>query len=61
MDTIELLKSKGLKKTAQRIMLIDILQEKGIALTETDIKTEMGKLYHFLSHGPGSPSRRNHS
>lgn len=49
MDTIELLKSKGLKKTAQRIMLIDILQEKGIALTETDIKTEMGKLYDRIT------------
>ena len=45
MDAVEILKSKGLKKTAQRIVLINILQKKNRTLTESDIKTEMGELY----------------
>lgn len=49
MNTTEVLKSKGLKKTAQRIMLINILQKKAIALTENDIKTEMGELYDRIT------------
>lgn len=49
MNAIELLKSKGLKKTAQRIMLINILQKAAIALTESDIKIEMGELYDRIT------------
>ncbi len=49
MNAIELLKSKGLKKTAQRIMLINILQKALIALTESDIKMEMGDLYDRIT------------
>ncbi len=49
MNAIELLKSKGLKKTAQRIMLINILQKAPIALTESDIKMEMGDLYDRIT------------
>ncbi len=49
MNAIELLKSKGLKKTAQRIMLINILQKAPIALMESDIKTEMGDLYDRIT------------
>jgi len=45
MNAVELLKSKGLKKTAQRVLLINILQKRAIALTEDDIKAEMGELY----------------
>lgn len=49
MGTIDLLKSKGLKKTAQRILLINILQKKEVALTEEDIKVEMGDLYDRIT------------
>lgn len=49
MNAIELLKSQGLKKTAQRIMLINILQKKAVALTEEDIKQEMGDLYDRIT------------
>lgn len=49
MNAIELLKSKGLKKTAQRIMLINILQKAPIALTESDVKLEMGDLYDRIT------------
>ena len=49
MNAIELLRERGLKKTAQRIMIINILQKKGIALTENDIKSEMGELYDRIT------------
>ena len=49
MNAIELLKNKGLKKTAQRIMLINILQEKTVALTEDDIKQDMGEVYDRIT------------
>ena len=49
MNAIELLKSKGLKKTAQRIMLINLLKSNKIALTEDDIKNEMGDLYDRIT------------
>lgn len=49
MNTAELLKNKGIKKTAQRIMLIGILQKKAMPLTENDIKTEMGELYDRIT------------
>lgn len=49
MNAIELLKSKGLKKTAQRVMLINILQKQAVALTEDDIKREMGDLYDRIT------------
>ncbi|MDR2038488.1 MAG: transcriptional repressor [Bacteroidales bacterium] len=49
MNAIELLRSKGLKKTAQRIMLINILQKKAVTLTEDDIKQEMGDLYDRIT------------
>jgi len=49
MNAVELLKSKGLKKTVQRIMLIDLLKKYKIALTEDDIKNEMGDLYDRIT------------
>ncbi|MDR2954293.1 MAG: transcriptional repressor [Prevotella sp.] len=49
MNAIELLKSKGLKKTAQRIIFINILQKNVVALTEDDIKHEMGDLYDRIT------------
>lgn len=45
MDVVELLRSKGLRKTPQRVMLIDILYRSGTALTEEDVKSEMGEFY----------------
>ncbi len=49
MNAIELLKSRGLKKTAQRVMLINVLQKKTVAQTEEDIKQEMGDLYDRIT------------
>ena len=49
MDVVEMLRNKGLKKTAQRIMLINILQKKNIALAENDIRSEMGELYDRIT------------
>ena len=49
MNAIDLLRNKGLKKTAQRVMLINILQKKSISLTEGDIKLEMGDLYDRIT------------
>ena len=49
MDALNLLKGKGLKKTAQRIMLINILQTKGISLSENEIKTSMGAMYDRIT------------
>ncbi|MDR1182008.1 MAG: transcriptional repressor [Bacteroidales bacterium] len=49
MNVVDILKNKGLKKTAQRIMLIKLLQKTGISLTEGEIKTEMGDLYDRIT------------
>jgi Fur family ferric uptake transcriptional regulator len=49
MDALNLLKSKGLKKTAQRIMLINILKAKGISLSENEIKASMGAMYDRIT------------
>jgi len=49
MDALNLLKSKGLKRTAQRIMLINILQTKGTSLSENEIKTSMGEMYDRIT------------
>lgn len=49
MNAAELLKSKELKKTAQRILLINILKKKAVALTENDIKEGMGDLYDRIT------------
>ncbi|MDR2621352.1 MAG: transcriptional repressor [Dysgonamonadaceae bacterium] len=49
MDALNLLKSKGLKKTAQRIMLINILQKNGISLSENEIRTGMGTMYDRIT------------
>ncbi|GHU80411.1 hypothetical protein FACS1894145_6770 [Bacteroidia bacterium] len=49
MDALNLLKSKGLKKTAQRIMLINILQAKGISQSENEIKVNMGAMYDRIT------------
>ncbi len=49
MNAIDLLRNKGLKKTAQRVMLINILQKRSISLTESDIKMEMGDLYDRIT------------
>ncbi|MCD8264333.1 MAG: transcriptional repressor [Tannerellaceae bacterium] len=45
MNAADILKSKGLKKTAQQILLINILQNSDISLTENDIKAAMGEMY----------------
>jgi Fur family ferric uptake transcriptional regulator len=49
MNAVDILKEKGLKKTAQRIMLINLLQKTGISLTEGEIKSEMGDLYDRIT------------
>ncbi|MDR1154411.1 MAG: transcriptional repressor [Bacteroidales bacterium] len=49
MNVVDILKSKGLKKTAQRIMLIHLLQKTGVSLTESEIKSEMGDLYDRIT------------
>jgi Fur family ferric uptake transcriptional regulator len=49
MDALNLLKKKGLKKTAQRIMLINILQRKGISLSENEIRMNMGAMYDRIT------------
>mgnify|MGYP002230101877 CR=1 FL=1 len=41
MSAIDILREKGLKKSAQRISIINILLDKQIPLTESDIKAEM--------------------
>lgn len=49
MNAIDILKNKGLKKTAHRIMLISTLQKRGVSLTEGEIKSEMGDLYDRIT------------
>ena len=49
MDAIDLLREKGLKKTAQRVMLISLLQRQEVALAEEDIKQDMGVLYDRIT------------
>ncbi|MDR1097044.1 MAG: transcriptional repressor [Tannerella sp.] len=49
MNAVDILKNKGLKKTAQRIMLVSLLQKAGIALTEGEIKSEMGDIYDRIT------------
>lgn len=45
MNATDILKIKGIKKTVQRVMIITILQKSEAALTEEDIKQEMGDIY----------------
>ena len=45
MSAIDILRGKGLKKSAQRIAIISILLDKQIPLTESNIKEEMGDMY----------------
>jgi Fur family ferric uptake transcriptional regulator len=49
MDALNILRSKGLKKTAQRIMIINILQAKGSSLSENEIRTDMGAMYDRIT------------
>lgn len=49
MSAIDILRGKGLKKSAQRIAIINILQDKQIPLTESDIKLEMGDMYDRIT------------
>ena len=49
MNAVDILKNKGLKKTAQRIMLINLLQKMGVSLTESEIKSEMGDMYDRIT------------
>ncbi len=49
MSAIDILREKGLKKSAQRIAIISILQDKQIPLTESDIKEEMGDMYDRIT------------
>lgn len=49
MSVIDILKEKGLKKSAQRVTLLSILQEKRIPLTESEIKEKMGDMYDRIT------------
>lgn len=49
MGIIDILKEKGLKKSAQRVAILSILQAKKMPLTENDIKTEMGDMYDRIT------------
>ena len=49
MSAIDILREKGLKKSAQRISIINILLDKQIPLTESDIKAEMGDMYDRIT------------
>lgn len=49
MNVVELLKNKGLKKTAQRVLLLNILKTRAVAMTEEDIKIEMGDVYDRIT------------
>ncbi|MCK9449233.1 MAG: transcriptional repressor [Bacteroidales bacterium] len=49
MNAIDRLKNKGIKKTAHRLMFINILQKSAVALTEEDIKQDMGELYDRIT------------
>lgn len=45
MSAIDILKERGLKKSAQRITIISILENNQLPLTESDIKIKMGDMY----------------
>ncbi len=45
MNATDILKGKGLKKSAQRVAVINILQKSMTPMTEDEIKTEMGEMY----------------
>lgn len=49
MNVSELLEEKGLKKTPQRILLLNILKERASAMTEDEIKQEMGDMYDRIT------------
>lgn len=49
MQAIDILREKGVKKSAQRLLVISILQRKGIPLTESEIKAEMGDMYDRIT------------
>ena len=49
MSAIDILREKGLKKSAQRISIINILLDKQIPLTESDIEVEMGDMYDRIT------------
>lgn len=45
MNATDILKRKGLKKSAQRIRVINILKDKGMPMAEDEIKAAMGEIY----------------
>ena len=45
MNATDILKRKGLKKSAQRIRVINILKDKGMPMAEDEIKVAMGEIY----------------
>ena len=45
----DLLKNKGLKNTAQRCAVIDILDKQLMPMTENEIKDKMGDLYDRIT------------
>lgn len=45
MNIADLLKEKGLKKSAQRVAILQALQERRAPLAEEEIKREMGEMY----------------
>lgn len=49
MNATDLLKGKGIKKSAQRIAVINILQKNMIPLTEEEFKKEMGEMYDRIT------------
>lgn len=49
MEASEILREKGVKKSAQRIAIINTLRKFGVPVTETDIKKEMGDMYDRIT------------
>ena len=45
MNATDILKRMGLKKSAQRIRVINILKDKGMPMAEDEIKVAMGEIY----------------
>ncbi|HAY19080.1 MAG TPA: Fur family transcriptional regulator, partial [Rikenellaceae bacterium] len=49
MNATDILKRSGLKKSAQRIAIINILQNHLVPLKEDEIKDEMGEIYDRIT------------
>lgn len=49
MNASDILKSKGIKKSAQRIAIINILQQCYIPMAESEIKDKLGDIYDRIT------------